>query len=157
VVAVCPVLSPASTMRALEEGLWMYRDYFLKRWRRSLLEKARVYPHLYAFGDLKRFATLTATTDFFVREYTEFGTLDRYLNGYAITGNALAQLEVPSLIVATRDDPVIPVSDLERLAQRPALRIAVLPHGGHCGLLADYQLRSWLVGRLARLLRGSGY
>lgn len=155
-VAVCPVLSPVSTMRALEEGLWVYRDYFLRRWRRSLLEKAKVFPHLYAFGDLRRFRTLTETTDFFVREYTEFATLERYLNGYAIVDDALADLDVPSLVVATRDDPVIPVSDLDRLAQSPALRVVVLPHGGHCGLLEDYQLRSWLGGRLEGLLRGTG-
>ena len=40
VVAVCPVLRPSSTMRALEDGLWVYRHYFLRRWRRSLLAKA---------------------------------------------------------------------------------------------------------------------
>ena len=152
VVAVCPVLSPVSTMRALEEGSWVYRDYFLRRWRRSLQAKARAFPHLYSFGDLRRFRTLTETTDFFVREYTSFGTLARYLNGYAITEDALADLSVPSLLVATRDDPVIPVDDLQRLASSPALRIAVLPHGGHCGLLQDYGLRSWLVSRLDTLL-----
>ena len=153
VVAVCPVLSPVNTMRALEEGLWVYRDYFLRRWRRSLLAKARAFPQLYSFGDLRRFRTLTETTDFFVRRYTDFGTLDRYLGGYAITGEALAELDVPSLLIATRDDPVIPVTDLDQLAVSPALRIAVLPHGGHCGLLRDYGLRSWLVGHIGSLLR----
>jgi uncharacterized protein len=157
VVAVCPVLSPVSTMRALEGGLWVYRDYFLRRWRRSLNAKARVFPHLYSFGDLRRFSTLTETTDYFVRQYTEFGTLERYLNGYAIIGDELASLDVPSIIVATRDDPVIPVRDLEDVAQSPALQIALLPHGGHCGLLADYGLRSWLVARLDRLLQGPDY
>lgn len=152
VVAVCPVLSPVSTMRALEEGLWVYRDYFLRRWRRSLLAKAQAFPHLYSFGDLRRFRTLTETTDFFVREYTDFGTLDRYLNGYSIIGDALADLEVQSLLIATRDDPVIPIDDLHHLARSPALRITVLPHGGHCGLLRDYGLRSWLVSRLVGLL-----
>ena len=44
VVAVCPVLRPASTMRALEDGLWVYRQYFLRRWRRSLLAKAACFP-----------------------------------------------------------------------------------------------------------------
>ena len=45
-------------------GLWIYREYFLRRWRRSLLAKAACFPELYDFGDLRRFATLTATTEF---------------------------------------------------------------------------------------------
>ena len=153
VVAVCPVLSPVSTMRALEEGLWVYRDYFLRRWRRSLLAKAQAFPALYDFGDLRRFRTLTETTDHFVRECTDFGTLDRYLNGYAITGNALADLDVRSVLIATSDDPIIPIADLDAVATSPALQRFVLPHGGHCGLLQDYWLRSWLVSRIESLLR----
>jgi pimeloyl-ACP methyl ester carboxylesterase len=46
VVAVCPVLRPWSTMRALEDGFWVYRRYFLRRWRRSLLAKAACFPEL---------------------------------------------------------------------------------------------------------------
>lgn len=143
VVAVCPVLRPHSTMRALEEGLWIYREYFLRRWRRSLLAKAACFPELYDFGDLRRFSTLTATTDFFVRRYTEFADLDAYLNGYGITGDALAQLDVPTRLIAAADDPVIPIEDLADVAAPPALSIDVLPNGGHCGFLDSYALRSW--------------
>ncbi len=56
VVAICPVLRPHSTMRALEEGLWVYREYFLRRWRRSLLAKAACFPELYDFGNLREAA-----------------------------------------------------------------------------------------------------
>src|SRR6185503_5043977 len=109
VVAICPVLRPHSTMRALEEGLWVYRSYFLRRWRRSLLAKAACFPDLYDFGDLRRFPTLTATTDFFATRYAGFADLDAYLSGYAITGDALRNLAVPSRLIASADDPVIPI------------------------------------------------
>jgi hypothetical protein len=144
VVAVCPVLRPASTMRALEEGLWVYRQYFLRRWRRSLLAKAACFPELYDFGDLSRFPTLTATTEFFATRYARFPDLASYLNGYAITGDALARLAVPARLIAAADDPVIPIEDLEDLARTPALTIDVFAHGGHCAFLEDYGLRSWL-------------
>ncbi|HZF30444.1 MAG TPA: alpha/beta fold hydrolase [Gammaproteobacteria bacterium] len=142
-VAICPVLRPHSTMRALEEGLWIYRDYFLRRWRRSLLAKAACFPDLYDFGDLRRFPTLTATTDFFVKHYTGFADLDAYLSGYAITGAALGGLTVPARLIASSDDPVIPIADLRDVATSAALRISVFPHGGHCAFLEDYRLRSW--------------
>jgi predicted alpha/beta-fold hydrolase len=144
VVAVCPVLRPQSTMRALEEGLWVYREYFLRRWRRSLLAKAACFPDLYDFGDLRRFPTLTATTEFFAVRYAKFPDLDSYLSGYAITGDALARLSVPTRLIAAADDPVIPIEDLADLAVTPALDLDVRPHGGHCAFLEDYRLRSWL-------------
>lgn len=144
VVAVCPVLRPSSTMRALEQGLWVYREYFLRRWRRSLLAKAACFPELYDFGDLRRFPTLTATTEFFATRYASFPDLDSYLNGYAITGDALAPLAVPAKLIAAADDPVIPIEDLDDLAASPVLSIEVLPRGGHCAFLEDYRLRSWV-------------
>lgn len=144
VVAICPVLRPHSTMRALEEGLWIYREYFLRRWRRSLLAKAACFPDLYDFGDLRRLSTLTATTAFFVTRYTSFPDLDAYLHGYAITGDALRDLKVPARLIAAADDPVIPIGDLQDVAASPKLSIEVYPRGGHCAFLESYGLRSWL-------------
>jgi uncharacterized protein len=144
VVAICPVLKPQSTMHALETGLWIYREYFLRRWRRSLLAKAACFPDLYDFGDLRRFATLTATTDFFVKHYTSFPDLDAYLSGYAVTGDVLTNLRVPTRLIAAADDPVIPIADLGDLAAPRALTIDVLAHGGHCAFLESYRLRSWI-------------
>lgn len=144
VVAVCPVLRPSSTMRALEDGLWVYRWYFLRRWRRSLEAKAACFPELYDFGDLHRFRTLTTTTEFFATRYASFPDLGSYLNGYAITGDALAGLAVPAKIIAAADDPVIPIGDLADVAASPALSIDVFAHGGHCAFLEDYRLQSWV-------------
>lgn len=144
VVAICPVLKPHSTMHALETGLWVYREYFLRRWRQSLLAKAACFPELYDFGDLRRFATLTATTEFFVKRYTSFPDLDAYLSGYALTGNALSNLRVPARLIAAADDPVIPVADLNDLATPRALSIDVRSRGGHCAFLESYALSSWI-------------
>ena len=143
VVAICPVLRPHSTMRALEDGLWVYREYFLRRWRRSLTAKAQCFPELYDFGDLRRLPTLTATTEFFVTRYAGFADLDTYLAGYAITGDALAKLEVPARLIAAADDPVIPIEDLADVAMTPALSVDVFPRGGHCAFIESYRLRSW--------------
>lgn len=148
VVAICPVLRPHSTMEALESGLWIYRHYFLRRWRRSLLAKAAAFPTLYDFGPLERFPTLTETTAYFVERYTEFPDLDAYLNGYSLTGPVLESLDVPSRIIAAQDDPVIPIADLSEIARPPALEITLAPNGGHCGFIEDFLLGSWLDRQL---------
>ncbi len=157
VVAICPVLQPSSTMRALEEGLWVYRRYFLSRWRQSLRAKARCFPELYDYGDLGRFPTLTATTEFFVERYTGFGSLAAYLDGYAVTGDVLRGLEVPTRLIAAADDPVIPIADLDAVAASPALDVTVLPRGGHCAFLESYKLRSWLDGAVLAELDGAAF
>jgi predicted alpha/beta-fold hydrolase len=135
VIAICPVLKPHSTMRALDSGLWVYRRYFLNRWRRSLTEKAAAFPQIYRFGDLRRFETLTDTTAFFVERYTEFESLDQYLEGYAITGEVLAGLTVSSRIILANDDPVIPINDIEYLAKPASLEVTLASQGGHCGFV----------------------
>ena len=152
VVAVCPVLRPKSTMRALETGLWVYRRYFLKRWRRSLAAKSRCFPGRYDFGDLRRLRTLSATTEYLVTRYSGFPDLDTYLEGYAITGRALEGLDVPARIIAAADDPVIPAGDLADLARSGSLSVSLFPHGGHCGFVAGYSLRNWLDEAIANLL-----
>ena len=120
----------------------------MSRWRRSLLTKAALFPERYDFGNLTRFRTLTETTDFFVRRYTEFPDLETYLQGYAITGNVLSSLSVPTSLIAARDDPVIPARDLENLTSTDALEVTTTPHGGHCGFVESYSLRSWIDSRI---------
>lgn len=144
VIAVCPVLRPHSTMRALDDGFWLYRRYFLNRWRRSLAEKAAAFPKVYQFGDLSRFENLTDTTEYFVERYTEFDSLDQYLSGYAITGDALNALTVPSRIVLANDDPVIPVTDLDRVTRTDALDVTLARHGGHCGFVDGALGPTWI-------------
>ena len=152
VLAICPVLRPHHTMKALDEGLWVYREYFLRRWSRSLEAKARAFPRIYEFGDLRRFRKLSGMTEFFVLNYTEFESLDAYLNGYSITGPVLEGLTVDSTVIATDDDPVIPARDLDELAGSAKLTVYRLERGGHCGLVDTYKLSSWIDSALLNLL-----
>ena len=52
-----PRASPVEHDARPRGGLWVYRHYFLRRWRRSLRAKAACFPELYDFGDLRRFPT----------------------------------------------------------------------------------------------------
>jgi len=144
VIAVCPVLRPHSTMRALDDGFWVYRRYFLNRWRRSLMEKAAAFPQVYQFGDLRRFDNLTDMTEFFVERYTEFDNLADYLSGYAITGNALMAVTVPSRIILANDDPVIPIADLDHVSKTDVLEVTLASHGGHCGFVDRPFAPTWI-------------
>ncbi len=150
VTAVCPVLDPNETMEALETGYFFYHDYFIRKWRRSLSRKKAAFPEIYDFENLRQFRSLQQMTDYFVRHYTEFPDLSTYLNGYALTGDVLAGIAAPAAILLAEDDPVIPVSALERIAKPRSLVVHRSPHGGHCGFISDYRLTSWLDDYIVR-------
>ena len=135
VAAVSPVLEPAATLEALERGWFLYRRHFVQQWSRSLRHKRRAWPDLPDFESILRSQDLRAMTAGLVREFTEFASLDAYLDGYAITGPRLATLRFPAAVLLADDDPMIPAADLVRLAPSPHLCVVRTRHGGHCGFL----------------------
>jgi predicted alpha/beta-fold hydrolase len=157
VIAVSPVLDPGETLTALQRGLPGYQRYFVRKWLRSLRKKQAAWPDNYDFSGLARLHDLRRMTAELVRGYTEFPTLDDYLNGYAITGGRLAPLEVPASIVISLDDPICPAGALARLARPAALSITVAPYGGHCGFFDQLTGPTWIERRIvAQLSPGGG-
>ncbi len=148
IAAVCPVLNPDRTLTALETGFPLYHWYFLKKWHRSLRIKQQLYPDLVRLEGISRAWRIRELTEYFVCHYTEFPDANAYLSGYAIVGGRLAELQVPAILIASRDDPVIPCEDLNNLAASSCLTIETQPYGGHCGFLKDYRLASWADQRL---------
>jgi predicted alpha/beta-fold hydrolase len=133
VVAVSPVLHPARTLTALEQGWPLYRRHFVWRWSASLRAKARAWPQLYNFAPMLRSADLRRMTAELVRQCTDYPDIDAYLEGYAITGARLATLRVPATVLLAADDPLIPTGDIANLAGSPRLTLMITAPGGHCG------------------------
>jgi predicted alpha/beta-fold hydrolase len=154
VVAVSPVLDPATTLDALEQGLPIYERYFIRKWSRSLRRKQAVWPGAFDFGPLLHGHGIRHMTAQLVREHTPYPDLESYLAGYALTGQRLAQLEVPATLITASDDPIIPVADLARLEQVGALRVVLTRHGGHCGFLESLGTPRWLERRIVAELEG---
>jgi predicted alpha/beta-fold hydrolase len=154
-VGVCPVLYPPSTMAALETGPHAYHLHLMRKWQRSLRAKKRAFPHLKALDHAPRYKALGRMTDYFVRELTDYPDLMTYLKGYAITGDALSTLAVPSTIIASLDDPLIPAPDLRHLAAPDCLRVETHRYGGHCGFVMNGQLKSWADSRMEEIFRSS--
>jgi predicted alpha/beta-fold hydrolase len=155
VIAVSPVLDPVATLAALQGGMPGYEAYFVRKWLRSLRKKQSCWPETYDFSQLARMRDLKLMTAELVRCYSEFPTLEDYLNGYAIIGGRLARLEVPSRILTSLDDPIIPANGLAKLACPPALSVTVTRYGGHCGFFDRLRGPTWLERRIMTLL-GAG-
>jgi uncharacterized protein len=148
VVAVSPVLDPGETLMALEQSFPGYQLYFVRKWMRSLLKKQALWPQDYDFKELGRMANLRRMTADLVRRFTDFPSLEEYLNGYAITDGKLAQLSVPSRIITALDDPIIPAHSLQRLARAGSLQLTVTRHGGHCGFIERLSGPTWVERKI---------
>lgn len=143
VAAVCPAIHPPNILTAIERGARIYDIYFMMQWRESLKRKQALFPGRYAFPPEVYKLSMRELTRFLIENFTEFEGLDAYLHGYSIAGDRLAALEVPAAILTARDDPIIPVSDFEELVLPSTVRLDIAPHGGHCGFITGWSLRSW--------------
>jgi uncharacterized protein len=135
VVAISPVLEPEATLQALERGLPVYRQYFVRRWARSLRGKQRAWPDEHNFDALLRTRDLRRMTAELVQRCTDFKSLQAYLSGYRITEDRLQNLRVPARVLLADDDPIIPAADVPRLAPHERLTLVRTRHGGHCGFI----------------------
>ncbi|HRQ64554.1 MAG TPA: alpha/beta fold hydrolase [Xanthomonadaceae bacterium] len=150
-LAVCPVISPAHGLEALERAPWFYEQYFLMKWRKSLKRKRALFPEDFTFSDAELKADLRGLSRWLVERYTDFGSLENYLDGYSIAGDRLKHLAVPATVLTAADDPVIPVSDFQALELSPLAELEITPYGG---FIRDFRLRSWIEDYMAAKFLG---
>lgn len=159
VVAVCPVIDPEHSLRAMEAVPWFYERYYIRKWERSIRAKQVAFPDYCDYETWYALAGLRERTRFFATRQYEFGSLEAYLEGYSVAGDRLAGLEVPCLALTAADDPVIPAQDFRELAPNPALEVHICERGGHCGFLKNWKFESWsedvIVDRFRSAGRGS--
>ncbi|HUW52486.1 MAG TPA: alpha/beta fold hydrolase [Rhodanobacter sp.] len=144
VLAVCPIIDPGEGLFSLEETApWIYQAYFMHKWRHSLQAKQAAFPqHRYfEMSELKQ--SLRGLTEAMVLRHTDFKTLQQYLDGYSVAGNALLAMQIPATILTARDDPVIPIAAFEKLELRPNVELDIASYGGHCGFIRGYGMTSF--------------
>lgn len=152
VVAVSPVLNPFKATLMIDRGSMIYSRYFLKKWRSSLKKKQALFPDLYRFDDILKLKSCLAITEQLIPCYTEFGNYREYFDQYTITGGAFHDLEVPLMIIASTDDPVLGPEDIHDLSGNDRLHISIQSHGGHCGFLEPFPFGCWYERKLYQML-----
>jgi predicted alpha/beta-fold hydrolase len=158
--AVCPAIDPSAVMRTLESGLPLYHWYFMKKWRSSLLRKRALFPQHHDFDDSVLARDMRSLTHWLVERHTTMGDVENYFDGYAVAGERLAALQVPVSVLASADDPVIPVAGFPGLKLPAHSRLEIAQFGGHCGFLEGADLRGyaerWVAVRLQAAADGAG-
>jgi len=142
IVAVCPVIDPANTMVAMEEGIRFYERYFERKWSRSLRIKQVAFPDLYGDENWYDIKGLRQRTHYLATRHAGFESAEDYFKGYSIAGDRLKALDVSSTILTSADDPVVPVADFRGLPYNPCIEVVISDYGGHCGFLKNWKLES---------------
>jgi len=143
-IGISPVLDPATTLDALEQGAALYRWYFVRKWTRSLRRKQQAWPGAFDLEELMASQDLRRMTRELVLSHAGYAQVEDYFAGYAITGDRLADLRVPATLVTALDDPIIPAADLVRVARPSQLKIITTKTGGHCGFFESFNGSSWI-------------
>ena len=147
VVAVSPVINPYNSTKATDSSL-VIRKYFLTKWGKSLIKKQTLFPNLYDFSNIHKFKTIMQMTDEFVEKYTEHKTSEEYFSKYTITSDQLKNINVPTALITSEDDPVIPVEDVRKLKGNKYLDIGILPYGGHNGFFDILPYSIWYHSKM---------
>ncbi len=142
VAAVCAPLDLVTTARALDhEVAPVYRHYVLGGLKSIYREVARRRPVPTPVAQLMRARTVREWDEMAVVPRHGFASPDAYYEGESVAPR-LRSLTVPSLLVATEGDPMVPVRttrDVVR-AHRGALEFREVARGGHVGFPGDLDL-----------------
>ncbi len=152
IIAISPVLDPVKATVAIDGGFFVYRDYFVRKWKRSLGRKQQLFPERYDFSDIMDLKTCMAITERVIPRYTPFRDAFEYFQTYTLTGVDFSRLAVPVTILAAEDDPVIPVDDFRTLRPGSRLNLVIERYGGHCGFLQNLSLQVWFEGLIEGIL-----
>jgi hypothetical protein len=143
VIAINPVLDPYKATAAIDSRFAVYRNYFLKKWKRSLRMKQTLYPERYDFGEFLSVGSCMEITERLIPKYSPFRDATEYFRTYTLLGDVFRSLSVPVLILMSEDDPIIDVGDFRELRGNGNLRISLQRYGGHCGYLDPFPFGSW--------------
>jgi predicted alpha/beta-fold hydrolase len=153
VFAISPVLNPHRATLAIDNGFSLYRNYFVKKWKNSLRKKQALFPARYQFDDVLRYHTCMEMTDAVIPRYSPFRNHQEYFKTYTLSGDIFGDLTVPVHVIASEDDPVIPVDDFYTLRGNRHFTLSLQRYGGHCGFLDPFPMGCWYERYIDRLLR----
>jgi predicted alpha/beta-fold hydrolase len=141
-LAGCAVVAPAMDLAgcasALEEpSNFFYEHRFVRRMKRRIREKARLYPNRYRLDKMRHIRTVRGFDEAITARFCGFrDAADYYAQSSA--NRILSHIRRPTLIVAAQDDPVVPFAafDIPALRENPYITLLAPEHGGHCAFIS---------------------
>lgn len=140
--AFSPALKPKDATIKMDEHP-VLRKYFLKSWTSSLQRKQSLFPHLYNFGDLNLYPTVMSLTEKMIQDFSPYQSVDEYFDTYTLNDFLFRSIKVPSMVLTSKDDPVIPWRDFLHIPSSPYVEVHVEERGGHCGFIESFDRKAY--------------
>ncbi len=146
---VCAVSTPidlAASVAALgRRQNFIYQGRFLDRLKDRIRRKNRQAPDVYTLEHLPKIKSIQDFDDHYTARLFGFGTAANYFRTQS-SNQFLERIRVPTLLVQSKDDPLVPfaIFDHPAIGANPYLTLLAVEHGGHLGFLARGKPRFWL-------------
>jgi len=134
-LAINPWLNPALTVRRLSQGLRRCYGYRYVRAFRAWMKTHRDYGVFVERRKLKPWSTLERVFDRFLVRPAGQATLAEYLESLQVAP-WLEQVRIPTVILVSQDDPIVPVAGWKRVRLSPSVHLHRESTGGHLGYLS---------------------
>ena len=151
IIAISPALDPYKATLSIDEILPIYRYYFLNKWKRSLIKKQSLFPEKYDFSDIMKIKTCMDLTEAIMPYYPEFRNYREYFNQYTLRDNVFDDLSIPVTIIASEDDPIVPIHDVYGLKENSYLHLSLQTYGGHCGFINFCPFECWYERKIEKI------
>jgi predicted alpha/beta-fold hydrolase len=158
--AVCAV-SPSIDMRAgssllMKRRNWIYQQDFLRRLRRRIRTKKKLFPNLYDSNGLRGIRTIKQFDNRYVAPAFGFADADDYY-AKASSFPHISRIRIPTLIIHAKDDPFVPFAPLRdpSVTSNPYVLLLATERGGHVAFLSagSGEERFWAENRLVEFCR----
>ncbi|HET6892831.1 MAG TPA: hypothetical protein VFH31_17130, partial [Pyrinomonadaceae bacterium] len=116
---------------------WIYQQDFVKRLKRRVTVKAKLYPQLYDASNVHLVRTLREFDDRYTAVAHGFlNADDYYFKASAL--RVIDRIKLPTLIIHAQDDPFIPFAPLRDAAVtgNPNILLLAPEHGGHVAFIS---------------------
>ncbi len=148
IFAVNPAIDPLDSTRRVDT-IPLIRGYFLKKWKKSLALKQSLYPELYDFSKILSMNGCIPMTEELLK-YTPYTSLEDYFGRYTLKEGYLDGITLPFTLLTSKDDPIIPYTDISTAAMSDSVRFILQENGGHCGYIKNSKFESWYLEEMLR-------
>jgi predicted alpha/beta-fold hydrolase len=142
VLGICAV-SPSVNLRASADLIcqapnWIYHHDFVRRLKRRIHIKHKLYPGLYDLEKISKVRTIRDFDEHFTAPVHGFENADDYYR-QSSSIHIIDKIHIPTLIIHAQDDPFIPFAPLHNAALRanPYILLLSPERGGHVAFISS--------------------
>lgn len=160
VIAACAVspsvdLGASADLIAMKSN-WIYHQDFIRRLRKRIYLKKKLYPGLYDTSQVRFVRTIRDFDERFTALAHGFEGADDYYTKSSAIG-VIHNIQIPTLIIHAQDDPFIPFAPLrsKALLENPHILLLAPEHGGHVAFVGhenDGEDRFWAENRVVEFV-----